>query len=168
MRHAVAKARKAARKVLIRHALACMVLAAIVVFAVEPWLVSGTTPLIASLAVAERVNFYNQVIIVSAALLGFILTAITILVSLDTGRKIVKELHYGEAFKLLIVNMLAAVCLLAIVTTLGIAGSVLDAGFIASRTFETFYEWLVLASAAELGLTGFYFALATYKVAAYE
>jgi hypothetical protein len=168
MRRAVASTRKKARTVLIRHALACVTVAALSVFVIEPWLVSGTTPLVASLSLNGRTNLYNQVIIVSAALLGFMLTAITILVSLDTGRRIVRELHYGEAFKLLIANMLATVLLLLVLTLMGIAGSSLDAAQRPAKTFEAFYEWIGVTSVLLLSLTGFYFATVTYKVAAYE
>jgi hypothetical protein len=147
--------------------LAFLAVAAFVVFGGERWVLTGPTPLLAGLAVADRVNLYNQLIVVSAALLGFILTAITILVSLDAARVIVQELRLGEGFKLLVANMLATVLLLLILTIMGIAGSVVDhAG--AATTFEAFYEWLVLGTLLELVLAGYYFGLVTYKVAAYE
>jgi hypothetical protein len=141
--------------------------AALLTFALEPQVVSGTTPAIARLTIDGRANVYDQITIVSTALLGFMLTAITILVSLDGGRKIVKELHYGEAFKLLIVNMLATVLLLLVLTSMGIAGSSLDAGSSPDKTFESFYEWIGVASLFELGLSLFYFSITMYKVAAY-
>ena len=168
MRRAVAKSREAARKVLLRHAIACVAAAAIIVFLVEPRFGSDASPLIANLAVSPRGSFYNQVGVVSAALLGFVLTAITILVSLDTGRRIVKELHYGEAFKLLIANMLVTVVLLFLLTMAGITGSSLDASWPPSRAFEMLYEWVGVATVFELVLTGVFFSIVTYKVAAYE
>jgi hypothetical protein len=163
-----ARARKLVRRLVVRHAVLCVTGSALLAFLIEPWLVSGTTPLVASLTVAARVNLYNQVIVVSAALLGFVLTAVTILVSLDTGRKIVKELQYGEGFKLLVANMLATVALLLVLTLMGIAGASLDAATVPARTYEAFYEWLGVASAFELVLSGFYFAIVTYKIAAHE
>jgi hypothetical protein len=135
---------------------------------IEPIAWSGSTPPLGRLTHESRGDLYGEIIIVTAALLGFILTAITILVSLDGGRPIVKELRLGEAFKLLVTNMLAAVVLLLIVTVMGICGSVLDTGTTAAASFERFYEWLVLAVLLELGLSGFYFGLLTYKVAAYD
>lgn len=151
---------------LIRHVLILMALAALVVFAFEPVAVSGPTPLISGLAEADRIDLYNQVIVVTASLLGFIVAAIAILVSLDAGRKIVEELKRGESFRLLIANMLAAVLLLFLLTIMGIAGSVIEGGTQASSAFEAIYEWLLLGTGMELVLVGFYFALVTYKVAA--
>ena len=135
------------------------------VFVAEPILVSGPTPLISGLASADRADLYNQVIVVTAGLLGFIVAAIAILVSLDGERQIVEELRRGESFRLLIANMLAAMTLLFILTLMGIAGSVLESTGPAS-TFETVYEWLMLGTTMELILVGFFFALVTYKVAA--
>ncbi len=88
--------------------------------------------------------------------------------ALDGSRKIVQELHYGEAFKLLIVNMLAAVLLLLVLTLMGIAGTTIDTGQVATRTFESWYEWVGISAALELVLSGFFFGIAMYKVAAYE
>ena len=122
--------------------------------------------MVASLTVAGRANLYNQVIIVAAALLGFMLTAITILVSLDTNRDIVKELHHGEGFKLLIATMLATVVFLLILTFLGIVGASFDTGKQPARSFELYYEWIALASAFVLALSSYYLSIVTYKVAA--
>jgi hypothetical protein len=151
---------------LIRHVLGLLAAAALVVFAAEPVVISGPTPLISGLAEAGRIDLYNQVIVLTASLLGFIVAAIAILVSLNAGRKIVEELKRGESFRLLIANMLAAVLLLFVLTIMGIAGSVLEGGAQASSAFEAIYEWLLLGTALELVLVGFYFALVTYKVAA--
>ncbi len=151
---------------LVRHVLGLLAVAALVVFVLEPVVASGPTPLISGLAETDRIDLYNQLIVVTASLLGFIVAAIAILVSLDAGRKIVEELQRGESFRLLIANMLAAVLLLFVLTVMGIAGSVLEGGTHASRMFEAIYEWLVLGTALELVLVGFYFALVTYKVAA--
>jgi hypothetical protein len=153
---------------LIRHVLGLLAFAALVVFVGEPVAIAGTTPLIRGLAQVDRTDLYNQVIVVTASLLGFIVAAIAILVSLDAGRKIVEELKRGESFRLLIANMLAAVLLLFILTMTGIAGSVLEGGSGPSATFEALYEWLVLGTVLELSLVGFYFGLVTYKVAAID
>lgn len=150
---------------LLRHVLGLLAAAALLVCAVEPVVISGPTPLISGLAEADRIDLYNQVIVLTASLLGFIVAAIAILVSLDVGRKIVEELKRGESFKLLIANMLAVMVLLFILTCLGIAGSVLEGGNGASHPFEVVYEWLLLGTVMELVLVGFYFALVTYKVA---
>lgn len=150
---------------LLRHVLLLLTLAAIVVFIVEPVAISGTTPLVSSLAQADRANLYNQVIVLTAGLLGFVVAAIAILVSLDSGRQIVEELRRGESFRLLIANMLAVMTLLFVLTLMGIAGSVLESAT-PSSTFEAIYEWLLLGTAMELVLVGFFFALVTYKVAA--
>jgi len=150
---------------LIRHVLVLLAAAALVVFVAEPIVISGPTPLISGLAEADRIDLYNQVIVVTASLLGFIAAAIAILVSLDVGRRIVEELKRGESFKLLIANMLAVMVLLFILTSTGIAGSVLEGGKGASHGFEAAYEWLLLGTGMELILVGFYFALVTYKVA---
>jgi hypothetical protein len=61
--------------------------------------------------------------------------------------------------------MLAVMTLLFVLTLMGIAGSVLESATPA-RTFEAVYEWLLLGTAMELVLVGFFFALVTYKVAA--
>jgi hypothetical protein len=153
---------------LIRHVLGLLAVATVVVFTVEPIVVAGPTPLISGLAEANRIDLYNQVIVLTASLLGFILAAVVILVSLDAGRKIVEELKRGESFKLLIANMLVAMLLLFILTIMGIAGSVLEGGSGASSAFEAIYEWLLLGTAMELILVGFFFGLLTYKVAAYK
>lgn len=151
---------------LLRHVGYVLVGAAAVVFLIEPTVFTGSTPLIARLSDADRADLYNQLIVVTASLLGFTVTAISILVLLDAKRKIVEELKRGESFKLLIVNMLAVVLLLFVLTLMGIAGSVLEADS-ASSLFERFYEWLMLAATIELAITGFFFGVVTYKVAAH-
>ena len=145
-----------------------MAAAAVLVFVVEPWAVSAQTPLISNLSMSTRGNLFNQIVVVSAALLGFILTAITILVSLDGGRKIVKELRYGEAFALLVVNMLATVALLLALTLIGIVATTIDANPVPAQDFETWYEWVGVSTALELVLSGFYFSVVMYKLATYE
>ncbi len=144
--------------------LVLLVVAAVVV-AIEV-VVTSAKPLIGELAEANRTDLYNQVIVVTASLLGFIIAAIAILVSLDSGRKIVEELKRGESFKLLIANMLAVMVLLFLLTLTGIAGSVLEGGKGASGAFEAVYEWLLLATVLELIMVGVFFALVTYKVGA--
>jgi hypothetical protein len=114
------------------------------------------------------VSTYNELVIVGAAAFGFMLTAVTILVSLDSSRKIVKELTTGEGFKVLVANMLATVFLLILLTILGIAGGSLDASPKPSRVFERFVEMAGLAAVAALAISGFYFAVSMYKVAAHE
>jgi hypothetical protein len=139
-----------------------------IVVTVEHLALSGTTPLMARLAVASRVGLYDQITPVSAGLLGFIVAAVAILVSFDSRRQIVEELKRGEAFSLLIANMLATVLLLFVVLILGLAGPEVDDGLRAAGSYESVYEWLVLASTFELAMTGFFFSVATYKVASYS
>jgi hypothetical protein len=131
------------------------------VFAVEPIAFSGTTPLIARLDDASRASLYEQLVPVSASLLGFYITAVAILTALDTRREIVEELKRGEAFKLLIVNMLGAILLLFVLTIIGVVGSVLDPGC----RFQAAYEWIALGTLFELALSGFFFAVVIYKAA---
>jgi hypothetical protein len=135
------------------------------VFAIEPQI---GAPLISGLALVDRVNLYNQLVIVGAAAFGFTLTAVTILVSLDSSRKIVKELTTGEGFRVLVANMLSTVFLLILLTILGIAGGSLDASPKPSLVFERFVEMAGLAAVAALAISGFYFAVSMYKVAAHE
>ena len=129
-----------------------------------PW----TSPLLARLDAQERVDLYAQITGLTGVLLGFVVTAIAILASLDIRRRIVEDLQRGESFSLLIVNLLAAVALLLATTTLGIVGTIHDDGNVPSRLFESVYQFLVLASLLELVIGLCFFGLVTYKVAAHE
>lgn len=144
-----------------RHFLGLLAVAALLVFIVEPLAFSGTTPLLSRLEAKSRIDFFEQIVPVSASLLGFYIAAVAILASLDPARKIVEELKRGESFSLLIANMLAAILVLFLLTFLGVAGSVLDPGGI----FRSLYEWVTLVALFELALSGFYFSVVTYKVA---
>lgn len=133
------------------------------VFLAEPFAFSGITPLVDRLSPESRTDLYGQIVPVSASLLGFYIAAVAILASLDARRQIVQELKTGkEAFRLLIINMLAAIAFLLALTLLGVAGSVLDPG----SPFSAIYEWVALTTLFELVLSGFYFGVVTYKVAA--
>jgi hypothetical protein len=83
----------------------------------------------------------------------------------DGKRKIVEVLKRGESFKLLVVNMLAAIALMFALTLVGISGSALESDDGASHLFIQFYEWLVAASIAELLLSGVVFGALMYHVA---
>jgi hypothetical protein len=144
-----------------RHAAIILGAAAIIVFLVEPLAFSGPTPLIGRVSSESRTGLYEQIVPVAASLLGFFIAAVAILAGLDSKREIVAELKRGEAFALLIANMLVAILLLFVLTFSGLAGSSLDPGCV----FRAIYEWLTLAALGELALSGFYFALVTYKVA---
>jgi hypothetical protein len=144
-----------------RHAAIILAAAAAVVFLIEPLAFSGPTPLIGRLADETRVGLYEQIVPVAASLLGFYIAAVAILAGLDSRREIVAQLKRGEAFALLIANMLVAILLLFILTLSGLLGATLDPGGI----FQATYEWLTLGTLGELALSGFYFALVTYKVA---
>jgi hypothetical protein len=144
-----------------RHAALLLAAAAVIVLLIEPAVLTGSTPLISRLSTDGRVALYEQIVPVSASLLGFYVAAVAILAGLDSRREIVAQLKRGEAFALLIANMLMAILLLFVLTFLGLSGATLDPG----KVFQATYEWLTLAALAELALSGFFFALVTYKVA---
>jgi hypothetical protein len=150
-----------------RHVLIILVIAAAVVF-LEPVILSGSTPLVSGLAQADRMSLYNQVIVVTASLLGFMVAAVAILVSLDRTRTIVKKLQRGESFHLLIVNMLGAIGMLFVLTVLGIIGAVAENDGGASHWFERIYEWILLAAVMEVGLALWYFSIVMYVLAEHE
>lgn len=152
----------------LRHVGSIVIAAALLSFIIEPLVFAGQTPLVGRLDPKDRTELYRQVTTVSAGFLGFLITAVAILVSFDVKRQIVKELHRGEAFSLLIVNLLAAVALLLATTVLGIAAAVFDDGASGSGWFESIWQAVLLASTMELLFGLFYFALVTYKVATYE
>ncbi len=156
------KLREAVERILrFRHAAIIVAAAAVVVFLIEPVTFSGPTPLIGRLSGESRIGFYEQIVPVAASLLGFYIAAVAILAGLDSRREIVAQLKRGEAFALLIANMLVAILFLFVLTFSGLAGSSLDPG----KTFQAIYEWLTLSMLGELALSGFYFAVVTYKVA---
>jgi hypothetical protein len=151
----------------LRHALIIIVLAAVATL-IEPLIFSGSTPLITGLAQDDQVTLYNDVIVVSAGLLGFFIAAVAILVSLDRTRKVVQEIQRGESFELLVTNMLVTVALLFVLTLMGIVGAVVENGLYASHWFVRAYEWIGLATTGELLLTGFYFSVVMFKVAQHK
>lgn len=147
-----------------RHVLGILALA-VLVSALERVIFPGDSPLMTRLPPEDRLALYDSLGSATGVLLGFVITAIAILISLDTSREIVSELRLGEAFGLLILNMLAAAALLFLVTVLSIGGTVADDGATGSAWLETLYTTVVVAAFAEFALSGFYFALVTYKVA---
>lgn len=152
---------------LLRHALIICVVAAVLVVA-EPLIFSGSTPLISGLAQADQVTLYNDGIVVSAGLLGFFIAAVSILAALDRTRKVVEEIKRGESFELLIANMLVTIALLFVLTLMGVVGAVIENGKEASGLFQSFYEGISLAAILELVMTGFYFSVVMFKVAAHK
>lgn len=126
------------------------------------------TPLLCSLGDEDRCELFGQMTTVVVTLMGFLITAVAILVSLDRGREIVKELKRGESFALLVLNLLAAVLLLFLLTVLSVLGAMRPDGLGDSAAFAVIYEWLVIFALAEIALGGFYFCVVTYKVASYE
>ena len=146
---------------LFRYTAGLLAVAAFLVFVVEPIIFTGATPLIGRLEAESRVSLYEQLVPVTASLLGFYIAAVAILTALDSRREIVEELKRGEAFPLLIVNMLGAILLLFVLTILGVLGSVLDPGC----GFQAGYEWITLGTLLELALSGFFFAVVIYKAA---
>lgn len=152
----------------VRYVLGLVAFAVFLVWVVQPIVFSHPLPLLSRLDGHDRTELYKQVTAVGAGLLGFLITAVAILVSLDARRRIVEELHRGEAFSLLVVNILAAVLLLFVLSALGVIGSIGDDGVDGANGFESVYEAVLLASLFELALGGFYFALVTYKAATYD
>jgi hypothetical protein len=139
--------------------------AAILVFAIEPRFLPSS-PLLGSLSSKARESLYDQISVASVTLMGFLITAVAILVALDRSRQIVKELRRGESFSLLVLNLLAAVVLLFALGLASIAGA---AGLAPTcDVYLRFIEWLGLLVIAEVLLGGFFFCVVTYKVASYD
>lgn len=111
---------------------------------------------------------YSAVAPIAATLLGFLVAAVAILVQLDVDRQIVKELRRGEAFGLLIVNLLTASTLLLVLTVAALAGPFVDSSEAGSGIFESAFEIVAWASLAELLLGGYFFGYVTIKVARFR
>jgi hypothetical protein len=150
----------------LRHVGSIAVVGAALVFLVEPS-VLASSPLLGTLSEQARDDLYKQLTTVAITLMGFLITAVAILVSLDRGRQIVKELRRGESFSLLILNLLAAVIALFAMTLMTIMGSASLDGIGDACAFLRCLEWLCLVSSAEIVLGGFYFCVVTYKVASH-
>jgi hypothetical protein len=150
----------------LRHVSLIALAAALLVGAATPLL--SNTPLLCSLGDDDRGEFYGQMTTVSVTLMGFLITAVAILVSLDRGREIVKELRRGESFALLVLNLLAAVLLLFLLTALSLLGSVRPDGLGDAAAFAVIYEWLAIFALGEIALGGFYFCVVTYQVSSHE
>jgi hypothetical protein len=151
----------------LRHIAGIAVGAAIGIYLVEPRIFSSA-PLISSLSDKDLADLYKQLATAGVTLMGFLITAVAILVSLDRGREIVKELKRGESFSLLVLNLLAAVLLLFVITLMSIVGAVRADAIGAADVFVGLYEWLLLWTVAEICLGGFYFCAVTYKVASHQ
>lgn len=85
--------------------------------------------------------------------------ALAWLISLNKEKKIIKELHYGEAMKLLKRNVAAASTLFLIVAIFSITSCANP-----SALFESFYSLFLICAALELALTGFYLTLVVWKI----
>jgi len=151
----------------LRHVAGIAVVTAIAIYVIEPWIFSSA-PLLASLSDEDRAELYKQLTTAGVTLMGFLITAVAILVSLDKGREIVNELKRGESFSLLVLNLLCAVLLLFVITLMSIAGAVRADAIGDAALFVAAYEWLALWTLAEICLGGFYFCVVTYKVASHE
>lgn len=151
----------------LRHIVGLAVGAAIGIFVIEPWIFSNA-PLLASLSDKDRAELYRQLATAGVTLMGFLITAVAILVSLDKGREIVEELKRGESFSLLVLNLLTAVLLLFAITLMSIVGAIRVDAIGNADFFVEFYEWLALWVFAEICLGGFYFCVVTYKVASHN
>jgi hypothetical protein len=152
----------------LRYSVGLLLLALVLVVGVERLLFPGEHPLLYRLEAADRKSLYEIVTTFTGALLGFMIAALAILVSLDPARPIVQELRRGESFSLLVVNMLAAILFLFLLTVSGIGGRVFDDAKHGSDVFETVYEVLLVVSVLEFALAGFYFAVVTYKAGSYK
>jgi hypothetical protein len=150
----------------LRHvgAIAC---AAAAIVALAALLVENS-PLLCSLGDEDRAELYRQMTTVAVTLMGFLITAVAILISLDRGREIVMELKRGESFALLVLNLLAAALLLFVLTVLSVLGAIRPDGLGDAAAFAAIYEWLALFALAEIALGGFYFCVVAYKVASHE
>lgn len=137
------------------------------VLLLEPVALGSPTPLIGRLQPKEMSDLYSSITTISATLTGFLIAAVAILATLDVRRPIVEELRRNESFVLLIINLLAAIGLLLGLTVGGLLGTAQDEWIGNARWFQSYFEILLIASLAELGLGVFYFGIVTYKVGRY-
>ena len=142
-----------------------VVASVVVVLGAERLFVPGPDPLISGLARDDRVELYKQISVIAATTMGFVIAAVAILASLDPARPIVADLRRGEAFALLVANLLAAVLLLLLVSVATLIGSIVDDAKVGSHAFENTVEILSLAAMAEFVLGGSLFGYVTYKAA---
>src|SRR5579859_6985564 len=112
-----------------------------------------------------RGTMYSQSTIIAVTLLGFVIAAVAILVSMDPRRPIVDELRRGESFTLLILNMLVTIVGLFWTTAMALIGSLVDDSTKPAKIYETVFESVGLSTIFELMMTGFLFAVVTYKLA---
>jgi hypothetical protein len=158
----------AIHKSTLRYPLIILTAAALVSGIVEHATLGAPSPLLARLSPLARLDLYKQVAPMAATGLGFLVASVAILVSLDPTRKIVCELRTGEAFRLLVANLLAACLWLLVLALLALAGWMCSASLGRSGTFMTVFEVIGYAAVAELLLGGSFFGLVTYKVAKYD
>jgi hypothetical protein len=145
--------------------MAIVVVSAALVLGAERLVIPGPDPLISGLAAHDRVELYQQISVIAATTMGFVIAAVAILASLDPARPIVADLRRGEAFPLLVANLLAAVLLLLLATIATLVGSIVDDAKAGSLAFENTVEILSLAAMTEFVLGGSLFGYVTYKAA---
>jgi hypothetical protein len=151
----------------VRHPAYLIAASIALVLLLEPRLFDPS-PLVGRLDGDDRTELYKQVTTVTASLLGFLITAVAILVSLDVRRRIVQELNRGQSFSLLVINLLACILMLFVTTSLGVAAAVADTSARGSAVFERIYEIALVSSALQLGFGLGLFGIVTYKVASYD
>ena len=78
-----------------RHALGVVAIAVAFGFGLDRVFV-GDSPLLHRLSKGDRHQLYELMASFAGVLLGFVITSVAILVSLDQGRKIVKELQLAS------------------------------------------------------------------------
>lgn len=124
-------------------------------------LILSDNTFLAQLSTSKRADVYGQFPGIAGSLLGFLVAAVAILVSLDHSRPIVEELHRGEAFTLLVVNILAGCLWLLGLCVLGVIGSGWNPQ---SSVFRSVFEILAYSAFVELAIGGFFFGLVVHKV----
>jgi hypothetical protein len=159
---------KRLRRSTLRYPVTIVIIAGAVVGLGEHLILHEPHPVLAHLSNADRLDLYKQTAPITGTALGFLVASVAILVSLDPTRKIVGELRRGEAFSLLVVNLLAACLWLLVLTLMAIAGWTCASALGSSNVFMSIFETIAYASIAELLLGGSFFGYVTYKVARYD
>lgn len=146
-----------------------ILLAAIIVVVVgEHVVLADPTPALARLNDDDQIEFYKQIAPIAGTALGFLVASVAILVSLDPKRRIVDELRRGEAFSLLIANLLAACLWLLLLSILALVGWTFHASVGGCDVFQSIFEVIGYAAVIEMLIGGFFFGLVTYKVAKHD
>ncbi|MDO8211012.1 hypothetical protein [Conexibacter sp. CPCC 206217] len=134
----------------------------------EHLFMSKPRPALARLSDTDQIDLYKQIAPIAGSALGFLLASVAILVSLDPKRPIVADLRRGEAFSLLIANLLAACLWLLLLSIFSLVGWTFHSSCGSSDAFQSVFEVIGYAAVVELLLGGFFFGYVTYKVAKHD